>query len=127
MSPLMETQAHDLIRDLVGLADVVCVRLVSAQGATLVTAGNENGDNSIDQNIAAMAAAATAEVRDQGFGEVNSIALESEGAALLVSSVHAGTVLTVLLSNSARLGLLRRQVRKPIAGLRTLLMESRVS
>jgi predicted regulator of Ras-like GTPase activity (Roadblock/LC7/MglB family) len=127
MSPLMETRAQDLIRDLVGLADVVSVKLVSAQGVALVTAGNENGDFSFDQNIAAMAAAAAEEVRGQGFGEVSSVALELERAALLVSSVHDGTVLTVSLSNSARLGLLRRQVRKPVAGLRSLLMESRVS
>jgi predicted regulator of Ras-like GTPase activity (Roadblock/LC7/MglB family) len=127
LSPLMESRAQPLLSELLGLADVVFVKLVTAEGVAIMSAGNASADFRLDRSIAAVAAAAEAEVLSQGFGEVGAVALESEKAALLVSSLHAGTVLAISVSNPTRLGLLRRQVRKPIAGLRSLLMESSVS
>jgi predicted regulator of Ras-like GTPase activity (Roadblock/LC7/MglB family) len=127
MSPLQESRAHDLVAELVGLADVVFVKLVAPDGTGLLSAGVENGDAHIESNIAALFAASRKGASGQGLGETGTVALESERAALLISPVHAGTVLAVLVNNPSRLGLLRRQVRKPIVGLRSLLMESSVS
>ncbi len=127
ISPLQESRAQDLVGELMGLSDVVFVKLVGQDGSALMTAGAENGDLNIDSNIAAVFAAARKGASGQGLGETGTVALESERAALLISPVHAGTVLAVLVNNPSRLGLLRRQVRKPITGLRSLLMETSVS
>jgi predicted regulator of Ras-like GTPase activity (Roadblock/LC7/MglB family) len=127
LSPLQETRAHDLVTELVGLADVVFVKLVGPDGASILSAGVENGDINVDSTIAAVFAAARKGASGQGLGETGTVALESERAALLISPVHAGTVLAVLVNNPSRLGLLRRQVRKPVVGLRSLLMETSVS
>jgi predicted regulator of Ras-like GTPase activity (Roadblock/LC7/MglB family) len=122
LASTLDSRAHDLLSELVGLDDVVFAKLIGPKGETLVTAGDESADRDLGSDIAAIMAAAGKEVRDQGFGETSTVALESTKAALLISPVHAGSVLVVLVSNPARLGVLRRQVRKPITGLRSLLM-----
>ncbi len=127
ISPLQETRAHDLMRDLAGSSDVVFVRLVAPQGTALAAQGAENGDLTLDACIAGAMQAARDEAGQQEFGEPIYLAVESDKAALLVAPVHEGAVLAIYVSNPARLGLLRRQVRKPVLGLRSLLMESRVS
>ncbi len=127
ISPIQETRAHDLMRDLAGSTDVVFVRLIAPQGVLLAAQGAENGDMSLDGSIAAAMQNSVRETGNLGLGEPHYLAIESEKAAMLVAPVAKGVVLAVYMSNPARLGLLRRQVRKPVLGLTSLLMESRVS
>ena len=127
ISPLQETLAHDLMRDLAASADVVFVRLVAPQGTPLAIQGSENGDPVLDAMIADAMRVAQRETNAQAFGESHYLSIESDRAALLVAPVWDGVVLAVYVSNPARLGLLRRQIRKPVLGLRALLMDSRVS
>jgi predicted regulator of Ras-like GTPase activity (Roadblock/LC7/MglB family) len=126
-SPLQQTRASDLLSDLAALADVVFVKLISPEGACLVNMGSENGDFALDACIATIMKDTTGEARAHDLGEPNYLALESDRAALLVAPVFGGVTLAVYVSNPSRLGLLRRQVRKPVSGLHALLMESRVS
>jgi predicted regulator of Ras-like GTPase activity (Roadblock/LC7/MglB family) len=115
------------MRDLAGSADVVFVRLVAPQGTALAAQGSENGDPVLDALIADAMRGAQREADSQSFGEPHYLSIESDRAALLVAPVWDGVVLAIYVSNPARLGLLRRQVRKPVLGLRSLLMDSRVS
>jgi predicted regulator of Ras-like GTPase activity (Roadblock/LC7/MglB family) len=127
ISPIQEARAQDLIRDLAASPDIVFVRLIAPDGVALAMQGAENGDITLDASIAGAMMSARHEADGQSFGEPHYLAVESEEAALLVAPVHEGAMLAVYTSNPARLGLLRRQVRKPVLGLRSLLMESSVS
>jgi len=127
ISPMQEARARDLLRDLAGSADVVFVKLVSPDGVALLSLGEENGDTGLDRCIASTALAALAGAEEQGLGATNYVAIESAHAALLIAPAYMGAALAVYTCNPARLGLLRRQVRKPANGLRALLMESSVS
>jgi hypothetical protein len=61
------------------------------------------------------------------LGACGSLSVEAPAAALLLSPLPGGACLAVLLSNPTRLGLLRRQVRKPLAALRAILTEHGLS
>jgi predicted regulator of Ras-like GTPase activity (Roadblock/LC7/MglB family) len=127
LSASQEAGAHGMVRELASLGDVVFVKLVGPRGAALVSHGIETGDITIEQHITGIMNEASYEADAQELGETNVVALESDTAALLMAPIHAGVVLAVYVSNPARLGLLRRQVRKPIIGLRSLLLEPSVS
>ena len=122
-----EEEAWGHLEELANLLDVSFVKLIAADGSVMLEAGTETADAHTNGTIAALVATAAMEARQLDLGEWGSIAVESAGAALLLSPVVNGAVLAVLLSNPSRLGLLRRQVRKPLGGLRTLLQESSVS
>lgn len=126
-SPPQQEQARALIAELAGLIDVAFARLIGSDGSVILSGGQDTGDAALDGHIASLVKMADLEMQQLEFGTWQTLSLESGGAALLLSPVHAGVSLAVLLSNPTRLGLLRRQVRKPLAGLRTLLTESGVS
>jgi predicted regulator of Ras-like GTPase activity (Roadblock/LC7/MglB family) len=127
ISPIQQTRADDIMRDLAAAADVVFVRLIAPQGVAMASQGAENGDPALDGYIANALQLALRDADGQGLGEPHYLSIESARAALLVAPVHEGVVLAVYMSNPARLGLLRRQVRKPVLSLRALLLESSVS
>ena len=127
ISPIQQTRADDIMRDLAAAADVVFVRLIAPQGVAMASQGAENGDPALDGYIANALQLAVRDTDGQGLGESHYLSIESAKAALLVAPVHEGVVLAVYMSNPARLGLLRRQVRKPVLSLRALLLESSVS
>ena len=127
LSPAMQEQARHYLNEVAALTDVVFVKLLSSDGMLLLSAGGETSDVGIDKAITTLTSIARMEVQQLDLDNYDVLSLEATGAALLVSPVHDGALLAVLLSNPAQLGLLRRQLRKPITSIRTIFLESRVS
>jgi predicted regulator of Ras-like GTPase activity (Roadblock/LC7/MglB family) len=113
--------------ELAALVDVAFARLIGADGASLRQAGQQTVDPAVDAAIAAVLNTAIMEGQQLELGACNSLTVEAPAAALLLSPLPGGMCLAVQLTNPTRLGLLRRQVRKPLAALRALLVEAGVS
>ena len=120
-------QARRTVVEIAEMHDVVFARLLTRDGDALLTAGADNGDVRIDAHIAGMLGTAIMEVQQIDLGECSSLAVEAPSAALLLSPLPGGVCLAVLLGNPARLGLMRRQLRKAITELHEVLSESSVS
>jgi len=127
LSSLQEDQVRGHVAELAGLVDVIFARLIGSDGSVILSTAADEGDTPLDSDIASLVKMAAMEVQQLDLGEWQTLSVEAAGAALLLSPVHAHASLAVLLGNPTRLGLLRRQVRKPLAGLRTILAESSVS
>jgi predicted regulator of Ras-like GTPase activity (Roadblock/LC7/MglB family) len=125
--PAQEIQARQLLEELASLPDVGFVKLLGPDGTVIVSADKSAADAAIDEHIAVLIGFAIMEVEEIGLGEWTSMALEAPGVALLLSPIGGGASLAILLSNPARLGLLRRQLRKPLSGLQEVLSGARVS
>lgn len=120
-------QARRMVIDVAEMQDVIFARLLTRDGEALLTAGADNGDVRIDEHIAGMLGTAIMEVQQIDLGECSSLAVEAPSAALLLSPLPGGVCLAVLLGNPARLGLMRRQIRKALTELHEVLSESSVS
>lgn len=120
-------QARRMVVEVAEMQDVIFARLLTRDGEALVTAGADNGDVRIDEHIAAMLGTAIMEVQQIDLGECSSLAVEAPSAALLLSPLPGGVCLAVLLGNPARLGLMRRQLRRVLTELHEVLSESSVS
>jgi predicted regulator of Ras-like GTPase activity (Roadblock/LC7/MglB family) len=127
LSPEQEAQARQLLEDLASLPDVGFVKLLGPDGTVIVSADRSATDPAIDEHIAVLIGFAIMEVEQVGLGEWTSMTLEAPGVALLLSPLSGGASLAILLSNPARLGLLRRQLRKPLGGLQEVLSGASVS
>ena len=126
LSPSQEEQARQLVGEVAGLPDVQFVKLMAADGSVILESGAEAGDSRTNRHLAEVIAMATLEARRRDLGDLEGITVESGLGVMVLAPLHNGAVLAVLLGNPARLGMLRRQVKKPVSGLRTLLMESSV-
>ena len=116
-----------MVVEVAEMQDVIFARLLTRDGEALLTAGADNGDVRIDEHIAGMLGNAIMEVQQIDLGECSSLAVEAPSAALLLSPLPGGVCLAVLLGNPARLGLMRRQIRKALTELHEVLSESSVS
>lgn len=128
---VLAPQQLELVRghmaELAALADVAWVSVVGAAGEDLLSLGDAGGADTLHLQVVGMLNTAIMEVQQLDLGDCSAVSVESPTAALLLSPLPGGAGLAVLLSNPVRLGLLRRQVRKPLAGLREALTESSVS
>jgi predicted regulator of Ras-like GTPase activity (Roadblock/LC7/MglB family) len=127
LSPLQEDQAQGHIAELAELVDVIFARLIGADGSVILSAGDDSGDAALGSHLASLVETAAMEVQQLDLGDWQSVSVESAGVALLIAPVNTSASVAVLLRNPTRLGLLRRQIRKPLSGLRSLLAESSVS
>ncbi|HXT34425.1 MAG TPA: hypothetical protein VN837_02505 [Chloroflexota bacterium] len=126
LSPSQEEQVRHLIGEVAGQSDVLFVKLMAADGSVILESGAEAGDPRTNRHLAEVIAMATLEARRRDLGDLEGITVESGLGVMVLAPLHNGAVLAVLLGNPARLGMLRRQVKKPVSSLRTLLMESSV-
>ncbi|MGH2409539.1 MAG: hypothetical protein ACRDGS_04115, partial [Chloroflexota bacterium] len=126
LSPAQEEQARHLVGEVAGQPDVLFVKLMAADGSVMLESGAEAGEARTNRQLAEVIAMATLEARRRDLGDLEGITVESGLGVMVLSPLHNGAVLAVLLGNPARLGMLRRQVKKPVSSLRTLLMENSV-
>ncbi len=126
LSPAQEEQARHLVGEVAGQPDVLFVKLMAADGSVMLESGAETGESRTNRHLAEVIAMATLEARRRDLGDIEGITVESGLGVMVLSPLYNGAVLAVLLGNPARLGMLRRQVKKPVSSLRTLLMESSV-
>ncbi len=122
-----ETRARRDLEEVSLIADVIFAKLIAADGSVMLEAGTESGDSRTNQHLAALIAVAGMEADRYALGSVSGMTLESADGVLVLAPLHGGSVLAILLGNPARLGALRRQIKKPVGSLRNLLMESSVS
>jgi predicted regulator of Ras-like GTPase activity (Roadblock/LC7/MglB family) len=127
LTPEQAAQARQLLQELASLPDVGFVKLLGSDGTVMASSTKEITDSTVDEHIAVLIGFAIMEVGQLGLGEWTSMAVEAPGMALLLSPLSGGASLAILLSNPARLGLLRRQLRKPLSGLQEVLSGARVS
>ncbi|MGH2390488.1 MAG: hypothetical protein ACRDIE_19990 [Chloroflexota bacterium] len=127
LTPGQEGRARQELEDIAQLSDVLFAKLMAADGSVMLEAGAEGGDSRTNRNLAALIAVVGLEVDRCALGSASGITLESPEGALVCSPLCNGAVLAVLLGNPARLGMLRRQIKRPVGSLRSLLMESSVS
>lgn len=125
--PMQEAQVRQLLDELANLPDVGFVKLLGPDGTVIVSADKSAADPATDEHIAVLIGFAIMEVQQLGLGDWTSMAVEAPGVALLLFPLSGGASLAILLSNPARLGLLRRQMRKPLAGLQEVLSSARAS
>ncbi len=121
-----EARARRQLEEVSLIADVIFAKLMAGDGSVMLEAGMETGDSRTNQHLAGLIAVADLEADRRGLGSVSGITLESAEGVLLLSPLHSGAVLATLLGNPARLGTLRRQIKKPVGSLRSLLMEPSV-
>jgi predicted regulator of Ras-like GTPase activity (Roadblock/LC7/MglB family) len=121
-----EARARRQLEEVSLIADVIFVKLMAGDGSVMLEAGMESGDSRTNQHLAGLIAVADLETDRRALGSVSGITLESPEGVLVLSPLHGGAVLATLLGNPARLGTLRRQLKKPVGSLRGLLMESSV-
>ena len=126
LSLAQEDLARQMVHEVAEQPDVLFVKLMAADGSVLLESGAEAGEGRTNRQLAEVIAVATLEAHQRDLGELAGITVESGLGVLVLSPIHNGAVLAVLLGNPARLGMLRRQVKKPVGSLRTLLMESSV-
>jgi predicted regulator of Ras-like GTPase activity (Roadblock/LC7/MglB family) len=127
LTPEQEGRAGQELDGVAQLAEVLFVKLMAADGSVMLERGVESGDSRTNQHLAALITVAGLEMDRCALGSVTGITLESSEGVLVLSSLGNGAVLAVLLGNPARLGMLRRQLKRPVGSLRSLLMESSVS
>lgn len=120
-------QLQPPIDELAALLDVSFVRLIGAGGTSLLAGGTHEASPPADRAIAALLTTAIMEGQQLDLGACSTLSVEAPAAALLLSPLPGGLCLAVLLGNPTRLGLLRRQVRKPLAALRATLVEHGLS
>jgi hypothetical protein len=121
-----EVRARRQLEEVSLIADVIFVKLMAGDGSVMLEAGMESGDSRTNQHLAGLIAVADLETDRRALGSVSGITLESPEGVLVLSPLHGGAVLATLLGNPVRLGTLRRQLKKPVGSLRSLLMESSV-
>jgi len=127
LTPEHEERAGQELEGVAQLADVLFVKLMAADGSVMLERGAESGDSRTNQHLATLITVAGLEADRCALGSVAGITLESSEAVLVLSSLSNGAVLAVLLGNPARLGMLRRNLKRPLGSLRGLLLESSVS
>lgn len=117
-----------VLDELAGCADVQAVVLLAKDGEPLASAGKQPVDVvRASHALVELARSAIMEAQQLDLGACSAFVVEAPAAALLLSPLPGGACLVVLLSNPARLGLLRRQVRAALGSVRSVVSESSVS
>ena len=121
-----EARARRELEEVSLIADVIFAKLMAGDGSVMLESGMESGGSRTNQHLAALIAVAGIEADRCALGSISGITLESAQGVLMLSPLHGGAVLAILLGNPARLGALRRQIKRPVGSLHSLLMESSV-
>lgn len=127
LSPAQENQARLYVEEAGQMDDVVAVKLIAPDGSVILEGGEGSGDNRTTQPLAELIVTSFEEAGQRDLGELTDMTIESAQGVLVLTPIHGGAMLLVLLGNPARLGALRRHMKKPVANLRSLLVESSVS
>jgi predicted regulator of Ras-like GTPase activity (Roadblock/LC7/MglB family) len=127
LSPSQESQARRQLDEIGQMADVLFVKLMAGDGSVMLETGTDGGDDRANQYLAEITSTSLVEAQQHDLGDVAGITIESAQGVLVLSPLLSGAVLVILLGNPARLGMLRRQLKKPVGNLRGVLMESSVS